>query len=170
MKLRDKLGSLKKKYDFIIIDSSPSLNEESLAVVLASDEVILVTTPDHTTLSTTLKSIKAIKKKGTKIDGLVLNKVRNKNFELSINDIEDTTDVPVLAVIPEDENVIRSLSEFKPSTIYKPKSKGSVEYKKLAAVLTGEKYNPFSLGNLLKFNKKKQEVNREIFYESIFKG
>jgi len=168
-KLKDKLGHLKRKYDIILVDSAPSLNEESLAVVLASDEIILVTTPDHATLSTTLKSIKAIKKKGKKIDGLILNRVRNKSFELSIEDIEDTAGVPVLAVIPEDENVVKSLSEFKPSVIRKPRSRGSIEYKKLAGVLVGEKYDNFNLKNLVRFNPKRQEINREIFYESVFK-
>lgn len=169
LKLKDKLNGLKRKYDVILIDSSPSLNEESLAVVLASDEVILVTTPDHSTLSTTLKSINSIKKKNTKIDGIILNRVRKKFFELSIDDIENTLEVPVLAVIPEDENMIKSLFEFKPSVIRRPKSKGSIEYKKLAAVLIGEKYKPPKFRNKISFSPKRQEVNREIFYESVFK-
>ena len=41
-----------------MIDSSPALNDETLAVMLASDEIFIVTTPDYPTLSMTLKSIK----------------------------------------------------------------------------------------------------------------
>ncbi len=168
LKLRDKIAKLKKKYDVILIDSSPSLNEESLATVLASNEVLLVTTPDHATLSTTIKSVKTIKKRGRKIDGLILNRVKNKSFQLSIEEIEKTSNIPVLAVIPEDENIGKSLSEFKSPIVRKPKSKGSIEYKKLAGVLIGEKYKQFDARNLIKFNLRRQEVNREIFYESVF--
>ncbi|GAG76423.1 unnamed protein product, partial [marine sediment metagenome] len=107
--------------------------------------------------------------RGTKINGLILNKVYNKNFELSIDDIEKTVDVPVMAVIPHDVNILRALSEFKSSTAHKPKSKGSTEYKKLAAVLVGEKYRPRRFRDRLRITPKRQEINREIFYKRVFK-
>ncbi len=169
MKLKDRIKFLKKKYDFILIDSSPSLNEETLAVMLASDGILVVTTPDHPTLSVTLKAVKLAKQRGTPIDGLVLNKVNNKNFELSIDDIEKTVEVPVMAVIPHDINVLKALSEFIPSTIYNPKSDASLEYKKLAATLIGEKYKPFNLKNFFKITPKRVEINREIFYDRVFR-
>lgn len=169
LKLKDRIKSLKRKYDFIILDSSPSLDEETLAVMLASDGLLVVTTPDHPTLGVTLKAIKLAKQRGTPIDGIVLNKVNNKNFELSINDIEKTVDLPVMAVIPHDINVLKSLSEFVPSTIYNPKSDASLEYKKLAATLMGEKYKPFSLKNFFNITPKRQEINREIFYKRVFR-
>ncbi len=170
LKLKDRIKFLKRKYDFILIDSSPSLNEETLAVMLASDGLLVVTTPDHPTLGMTLKAVKLAKQRGTIIDGLVLNKVNNKNFELSIDDIEDTVEVPVMAVIPHDINVLKALSEFIPSTLYNPKSDASIEYKKLAATLIGEKYRPRKkLFDLFKRNPKREEINREIFYSRVFR-
>jgi len=167
--LRDKIKHLKKRYDVIVLDSSPALNEETLAVILAADELIVVTTPDHPTLSTTIKAVKVAKERRTPIVGLVLNKVHNKDFELPIKDIEETTEVPVMAVIPHDINVLRALSEFTPSVTYKPKSKGSIEYKKLAATLVGEKYNPTKLKRFFRWiNPKKQDINRLIFYKEVF--
>lgn len=168
LKLRDKISILKKKYDFILIDSSPALNEETLAAMLASDDLFVVTTPDYPTLSTTIKAVKLAKQRKTHVSGLILNKVHNKNFELSINDIERTVDVPVLAVIPNDINFLKALSEFTPSTSYKPKSDSSYELKKLAATLVGEKFRPFSFKNIFGFRPKKQDINREIFYDRIF--
>lgn len=172
LKLKDKIKRLKKEYDIILIDSSPALNEETLSVMLASDEVFVVSTPDHPTISTTLKAVKTAKRRGVNVSGLVLNKVRNKDFELSIDEVEYTAEVPVLAVIPEDVNVVKSLSEFKPSTIHKPNSKGSVEYRKLAETLIGEKkktkFNVKNLFNQFRKNPTRQDVNREVFYESVF--
>ncbi|MCK5043954.1 AAA family ATPase [Candidatus Pacearchaeota archaeon] len=167
--LKNRIKTLKRKYDVILLDSSPALNEETLAVMLASDELLVVTTPDYPTLSMTLKAVKVAKQRGTQIEGLILNKVHNKNFELSLKDIEKTAEVPVMAVIPHDVNVLRALSEFSPSTIYNPKSKGSIEYKKLAAVLIGQKYKPFKLNNFLRITPKRQEINREILYKRVFK-
>jgi len=171
LKLRDKIKGLKRSYDVILIDSSPSLNEETLAVILASDEIFVVTTPDHPTLSATIKAIRLAKQRGTPISGLILNKVHNKDFEISLEDIEETLEVPVLAVIPYDVNVLKSLSNMEPYTIHKPKSKGSTEYKKLAGVLIGQKYKPTKLKRVFGWvNPKKQEINREIFYKRVFKS
>ena len=74
-----------------------------------------------------------------------------------------------MAVVPHDVDVLRALSESIPSTTHKPKSEASVEYKKLAATLIGEKYKPFNLRNFFKITPKRHEVNREVFYERIFK-
>jgi len=167
--LKDKLKFLKQKYDVVLLDSSPSLNDETLAVMLASDGILVVTTPDYPTLSMTLKAVKSAMQRGIPIQGLILNKVNNKNFELSIQDIEKTIDLPVMAVIPHDIDVLKALSEFIPSTIHRPKSGASIEYKKLAATLIGEKYKSFSLKNFFRITPKRQEINREIYYERIFK-
>ena len=170
LKLKDKLSPLKRIYDYIIIDSSPSLNEETLAAMLASDELLIATTPDHPTMSMTLKAIKLANQRGTKIDGLILNKVHGKKFELNIRDIENSVNVPVLAVIPYDLNVLKALSEFKSSNTHKPNSAGSIEFKKLAATLIGEKYKPKGIKNLFfdKITPRRQDINRTIFYNNVF--
>jgi len=170
LKLKDKIKSLKKIYDVILLDSSPALNDETLATMNASDELIVVTTPDYLSLVNAIKAIKEARQKGAPIIGLVLNKVFEKKFELSINDIEKTLDVPVLAVIPHDINFLKSLSEFTPYTIYKPRSRGTDEYKKLASTLVGEKYKPFTFRTLKWWvSPSRPDINREIFYERIFK-
>ncbi|MGD9276070.1 MAG: AAA family ATPase [Candidatus Pacearchaeota archaeon] len=167
--LKDKIKNLKKKYDDILIDSSPSLGDETLAVMLASDGLIVVTTPDVPTLSTTMKAVKLAKSRGTQIDGLVINKVYNKNFELKLDDIEDASSVPVMAVIPHNIHALRAVSEFTPLPTLKPKSKASEEYRRLAASLIGEKYKPVKLKRFFQWvNPTKQDINREIFYEGLF--
>lgn len=168
LKLRDRIKSLRRKYDIIIIDSSPSLGEETLATMLASDSIFVVATPDCPTLSATIKSINASRKAGAPISGLIINKAYNKNFEIPIKDIEETTGVPVMAVIPYDVNMLRALFNFKSLPEYKPNSKAVSEIKKLAGVMIGEKYKSFSLRNIFNFAPKQEEINREIFYEEMF--
>ncbi len=167
--LKDKLRELKRKYDFILIDSSPALNAETLSVMISSDELFVVSTPDYSTLSMTLKAIMVAKKKGIPITGLILNKVYGKNFELSLENIEKVGEVPVLAVIPHDINVLRSQAHFIPSPSFRPRSDLSVEYKKLAACLAGERYNPPRIREIFRnISPGKQEINRELFYSSVF--
>ena len=170
LKLKDYLKGIKKKYDFVIVDSSPSLNEETLAVMLASDEIFVVSTPDHPTMSTSLKAAKLAKQRGNPISGIILNKVHKKNFELSMDEVENTLDIPVLAVIPYDINVLRALSKMEPSTTYKPGSEGSEEFMKFAATISGQKYTKTSLRDFFRgFVPTRSDINREIFYQSIFR-
>lgn len=168
MRLRERIKPLKKKYDIILIDSPPTMSEESVATFNTADEIFFVTTPDYSTLSNTLKFIKEANERGTPIDGLILNKVHKKNFEISLEDIESTTNHPVLAVLPFDLDVKEAQSKFVPSTKYRPNSKGSRELKRLAGTLLGEKVPAFSFRGFFKMTPKKQEVNRALFYERMF--
>ncbi|RLG11719.1 hypothetical protein DRN73_04630 [Candidatus Pacearchaeota archaeon] len=170
LKLKDYLRPLKRKYDIIILDSPPSLEEEGLATLYAADEIFFVATPDNATLSNTLKSINRTNERGTRIDGIILNKVHDKDFELTLEQIEDTTNIPVMAVIPYETAVLEAQSNFIPFTEWKPNLKASKEFKKLAAALVGEKIEKgFDWRLFLGLTPKKQEVNRMVLYERVFK-
>lgn len=137
--LRDKLESLRSIYDVILIDSSPSLNEEMYATMAASDELLVVSSPDYPTLSSTIHAISVAKQKDVKIRGIVINKAYKKKFELKKKDIEEASGSKVLSVIPENFKVLSALSRMVPVVVNFPRQDVSIEYKKLAGSLIGEK-------------------------------
>ena len=165
-RLKQKIGHLKNSYDLILVDSSPNLNDEVLATMIASDELLVVTTPDYPTLSTTLRAVKLAKQKRTPITGIILNKVRNKGFELSLEEIEDAAGVPVLSVLPDDINVLEALSATTPVALHKGMSNASIELKKLAASLVGESFEDprwwKRVQGMLGKGYGKDQVNREL--------
>ncbi len=168
LRLKDRLGYLKRNYDHILIDSSPSLDDDTLSVMNASDYLIAVTTPDHPTLGMTMKAVKLAKQRGTPIIGTIINKSYGKSFEVSLKDIEESSGVPVMAVVPYDINFMKALSKCVSYTDYK-KSEGSEEYRKLAATLIGQKYKPVQMKRFLRWiNPRPHDINREIFYRSVF--
>ncbi len=171
LKLKDKIQKLKDAYDIILLDSSPTLNNEILSVMMASDELFCVTTPDYPTLSCTLRAIKHAKERGTQINGLILNKIRKKDFELSLEEIEDTSNCNVVAVLPDEHHILRALSETTPSTIFNNNVDSTIEYKKFAAALIKENYydNRFKARLKRIFNKElpKQDINRDILKKSL---
>lgn len=170
LKLRDRLKHLKRSYDIILIDSSPSLDEETLAVMNSSDDLIVVTTPDHATLGMTMKAVKLARQRGDPIVGLIINKTYKKNFEIPLKEIENITEVPVMAIIPHDIKFMSALSKCVPYTSYS-RSRGSEEFKKLAATIIGEKYKPTKVKKFFMWvNPKKHEINREIYYSGIFEN
>jgi len=169
--LKKKLMGIKKDYDIIVLDSSPTLNEEMITTMVASDQLIAVTSPDYPTLSCTMHAVKVAKRKKTPIVGLILNKVRNKKFELSLEEIEEATDAPVLAVLPEDIKILESVAYTTPASQHSPLGRAVVEYKKLAGALIGEDYEDprftAKIKRLLSKNLGKDEVNRALLKERL---
>lgn len=170
-RLRNIVKHLKKYYDFVLIDSSPNLNDEIKSVMLAADELIVVTNPDYPTLSTTMHAVKVAREKHIPILGLVLNRVRNKDFELSIEEIEQSSTVPVIGILPEDIAVPASIAETIPSIFHKPLGNVSVEMKKLAAALLNKRYRDPRLSTKFKqlFNKEPQkiDINRDFLRRGV---
>ena len=140
-KLRSKLSKLRDYYDVILIDSSPTLNEEMLSTIVASDKLLAITSPDLPTLSCTMHAVKVAKRKKTPISGVIINKVRNKRFELTTDEIQDSTGVPVIAILPDDVKIVEALANSTPAAVFSPRRNFAVEYKKLAASIIGEEYN-----------------------------
>jgi septum site-determining protein MinD len=165
-KLKEKLQKLRELYDVILIDSSPNLTGEILATMIASDELLVVTSPDYPTLSCTMNAIKVAKSKKIPISGLILNRTRGKNYELNLSDIEDATGTPVMAVLPDDVKVIEALASTTPAALHAPTREVSYEYKKLAAALLGVQFedNRFmpKIKKMLNKEYGKHEINREV--------
>lgn len=168
--LKEKLESVRENYDYIIVDSSPTLNNEMLATIVASDEIFVVTSPDYPTLSATLHAVKTAKKQKTPIAGLILNRVRHKQFELTLEEIEEASEVPVMAVLSENIIVPQGIAETKPATEIKPLSNLSVEFMKFASAIVKEEYQDprwfakvkgFFLNEL-----KKEDINRQVLRSS----
>jgi septum site-determining protein MinD len=86
----ENINKIKNHYDFIILDAGTSYNEEILPVFHASDELIFITTPDYPTLSTTSKIAEIALDKQKKVRGVLINRQRDKSFELTAKDIEYT--------------------------------------------------------------------------------
>ena len=160
-RLKEKIEPLRDHYDFIIVDSSPSLNQEMAATMSASDHVLVVSSPDYPTLSSTLHAIKIARDQGTDIQGIVLNKVRKKRFELNSKDVSEASDVKVLASVPDEIKVQAALAKMVPIVSFSPSNEVSQVYKKLAASIAGETYKKSLFGKKKKKNKKKGKKDEE---------
>jgi len=167
--LKEKLSHVKDKYDFIILDSSPSLNDEALASIISSDLLFVIATPDYPTLSCSIKAIHIAKKRGNKINGIILNKVRSPKFEISLEEIEEVLNVPIVAKIKDDKNALKALFFNMPVPLLRRNSKISKEIRNLATILCGKEEKTSFLRNFFLFNLRKEEVNRQILKEELYK-
>jgi len=171
MKLRNKLAQIKKAYDFIILDSSPSMNDEALSTLTASDQLFLVSTPDYPTLSCSMKVAKFAKQNGKNVLGVVLNMVRGKE-EVGLEEVQESVGVPVVASIKDDDIVHLALHERVPATIFAKRNAFSREIDKLCMALIGVREKQSLWQKFMKIGFRKEQINREVlrqeFYKSIF--
>ncbi|MFH1473610.1 MAG: cell division ATPase MinD [Candidatus Aenigmatarchaeota archaeon] len=137
-KLKSVISKLHKKVDIILLDSSPGLGEEALSAIKASNEIIFVTNPNLPAVTDVIKCRDIIKSMKKKPIGVVLNMITKGKHELSEKEVEILTELPVIASIPYDMNVHKSLAERRPIVMHKPRSSASKELTRFARWLVGE--------------------------------
>ncbi len=126
--------------DIIILDAAAGLGREALSAIESSDELIIVTNPDLPSVTDALKAIKLAERLGTKIGGVVVNRVTRRSHEMNRREILDMLgDVDILAEIPEDVEVQRAVASRTPVVSHSPRSNASKEITSLAARLVGER-------------------------------
>lgn len=170
LKLRDRLHKLKEEYDFVVIDSSPSLNEEVLSTMLASDNLFVVSTPDYPTLSCSLRAARLARQRGATISGIILNKIRDPKYELTIKEIEDATKIPVVARIPDDKVHVKSIYTRIPLTISNKRSRFSKEISRLSDALTNNVEKRSLLSYILPTDFRREQINRQLLKENFYKN
>jgi len=127
--------------DVILMDCAAGLGREALSALEASDEVLLVTNPNLSSVTDVLKASKLASDLGIKIRGLVVNRITGKKHEMRINEIKSMLpNVEILAEIPEDIKVHESISRATPIVKYAPNSKVSRNIRKIAAHIAGKAY------------------------------
>jgi MinD-like ATPase involved in chromosome partitioning or flagellar assembly len=170
LKLKERLNAIKEDYDFVVLDSSPSLHDELLSAMLASDHLFVVTTPDYPTMSCSFRAAKLAHERGKPIRGIIINKIRDPSYELSLEEIEKSLELPVIARLPDDAQLTRALYMRIPAPIYKRTSSFAREISRLSAALVGEKEKQPGWRDLFGLALKKESVNRGILRESFYRG
>ncbi|MFH1774495.1 MAG: cell division ATPase MinD [Methanobacteriota archaeon] len=154
--LKEFLNEL-ESYELILIDSCSGLGNEIIPILELCDEVLVVTNPELPAITDALKAIEVAKRNKVLVGGVVLNRVRNERYELSVSEIEPFLDARVIAVVPEDAGVREGIASGNPVVLNSPNSPAAIEFKKLAAHLVGEEYivGFFTrLRNLFRFRRK----------------
>jgi cell division ATPase MinD len=139
--IRNSLKSLFDKNDIILLDGSPGLGREAVATLRASDEILYVTNPYIPFAMDIVRNQEIVNEIGVKPLGIVLNMVHGKKYEMNSKEIEELTRLPVIAKIPFDRNVHKSLALKIPVVTYKPYTAASKEIMKLSSLLVGEAYD-----------------------------
>jgi septum site-determining protein MinD len=129
------MHQIPEKTDFVLIDVPSGLSRVTVSALRAGREVLLVATPDMTSISDAMKTRLVVEFLGLTPIGVVLNRVCKDEFELTRNEIQTIMNVPVLAEVPEDEKVKQALKQGEPLLELSPNSPAAKAIKELARKL-----------------------------------
>lgn len=128
--------------EFVIMDSAAGLGQESINAIEAADELLIVTNPNLPAVTDALKTAKIAEEAGTHILGVVLNKIRGHDAELSTEEVENMTGYPVVAEVPDHDKVEEAIANKSPIVHHEPDHHVAETFRKLAADMAGIDYLP----------------------------
>ncbi len=99
---------LKKITDHVLIDAAAGLGEEAKCAMFAADEIIIVTNPEMASVTDALKTIKLAEEMNKPVIGVIITRYTGKRVDMSISNIKDMLEVPILGIIPEDDSIKES--------------------------------------------------------------
>lgn len=136
-RLEEVLEVLVEGMDLLLIDAPGGLEKDALAALKIAEELILVTTPEITSISDALKTKIVAEKLGIDVLGVVVNMGRTHNAFLTPDEIEAILDCSILTTIPEDIELKKAYAAGRSILINKPNSKTSKIIMGLAASIIG---------------------------------
>ena len=134
-RLRDVIDYLADRYDYVIIDTGAGLSHEDLLPLGLADQVLLITTPDPSSVGDTRKVAGFSDILGKAVRGVVVTKSRTQG---DADAAAEEFDTELLAAIPDDPKVVESTAKGVPLEVFDPETPAAAAYRTLAKKVTGE--------------------------------
>ncbi len=147
------LTELDEMADIIIVDTGAGISDAVLEFLVASGEILLVTTPEPTSITDSYSLVKALNRhprysKDISHIKVIANKVENGQegrvlFEKLDTVVARYLKIPItyLGMIPQDAQLAKAVMQQMPVSIQNPESKSAQAYEMLAAKLMNKELN-----------------------------
>ena len=130
------LTMLKSMFDYVVVDTAPSLDERLLAILDKSDVVLFVVDMDLPSVKNAklaLETLRILNYPANKIR-LVLNR-SNSKARLDVDEIERSLRLPISASVPSDGLLPASINEGIPIVESHPKSKPAKAFEDVTRIV-----------------------------------
>jgi len=133
------IKAIQPKFDFVLLDGPAGIEKSVLATIAATEESLLIATPDSPSIADVLKTKIVSQRLGNKPLGVVLNMVRFEKGEIGKEEVSRMMELPVYASVPYDDEMRHSFQRDKavPVMLRNTQARSAIEVQKLAARLAG---------------------------------
>ena len=144
----EKLDTL-DEYDYILMDTGAGVNKDVLSFIAASEELILITTPEPTSLTDGYSLIKAIDHYKLKTNAkIIVNKAFTKEegeetynrFDRAVSKFLKIN-IEYLGCILDDKKLVQSVRQQKPFVVLYPNCDAAKDIENIAMKLMGQEMN-----------------------------
>ncbi|KAG0570042.1 hypothetical protein KC19_6G135000 [Ceratodon purpureus] len=122
--------------DFILIDCPAGIDAGFITAITPAKEAILVTTPDITSLRDADRVTGLLECDGIRDIKMVVNRVRSDMIKgedmMSVLDVQEMLGLPLLGVVPEDAEVIKSSNRGYPLVLKNPPTLAGLALEQMA--------------------------------------
>ena len=140
------LDDLRQEFDYILVDSPAGIDQGFLLAITGADRIVVVTTPQIAAIHDADCVLQILKTHYTVKTELLINGFRKHMVKdgdmLNIDDICELLDVPLLGVVPEDEQIIIAQNHGEPLLHLDGNKKNALLselcYNNIARRITGE--------------------------------
>ncbi|OIW08049.1 hypothetical protein TanjilG_20150 [Lupinus angustifolius] len=122
--------------DFILIDCPAGIDAGFITAITPANEAVLITTPDITSLRDADRVTGLLECDGIRDIKMIVNRVRTDMIKgedmMSVLDVQEMLGLPLLGVIPDDTEVIRSTNRGYPLVLNKPPTLAGLAFEQAA--------------------------------------
>ena len=147
-KVEKLITDLKKDFDYIIIDSPAGIESGFEHAIYLADRALIVTTPEISSVRDADRVIGIIDAKSKKAQNgeevekhIIINRIKPELVEkgemLAIDDVLDILSLPLIGVVPDDEDIVKSTNLGKP-IVLDEKSMVGEAFRRIAKRIEGE--------------------------------
>jgi septum site-determining protein MinD len=138
--IRKHLIELSQHYDVVLVDTASGLEQRPMQIIESCNNIFVITTPELTAVTDTVRIIEMLRKKRKYIAGIIVNRYRGLSYEITPEEIKKLYEIPIISIIPEDEHVQISISNQNPVVLSNPDCSASKEFMRIAAEISGVNY------------------------------
>jgi septum site-determining protein MinD len=136
-KLEEVIVDILDMTEYLLVDAPAGLERSAVVALAISQELLLVVNPEIASITDGLKTKVVAERLGTKLLGIVVNRISGLSAEMAKHEIEAILEGKVLALIPEDPEVRKSAAFGRPLLVRAPNSPAARAIMELAGKIAG---------------------------------
>lgn len=110
--------SLKHQYDFVILDCPAGIEQGFQNAIAGANRAVVVTTPEVSAIRDADRIVGLLEANELKEIELIVNRLRydliKRGDMMSVEDVVDILGIPLLGIVPDDENVVVATNQGEP--------------------------------------------------------
>ena len=133
------LDRARNHYHYIFMDAPAGIDAGFTLAAKSADRVLLVTAPDPASIRDARQASDQLELMGKQHVRLIVNRINKKTFKtmgLTVDDLMDQAGLPLIGIIPEDQNIVLAAA-FQQPLLHYTKKGAAAACKRIAKRLQG---------------------------------